>query len=81
MRVLAELQTCAKLGEGNKPNDEVEGLKFEVTWEPMKGVLGVGSVGGDDVNVKEGELFVVGFGFPFFLCVCVCSYLKGSVGS
>lgn len=62
-RVLAELQTRAKLGEGNKPSDEVEGLKFEVKWEPMRGALGIGSVSGDDVSVKEGELSVVRFNF------------------
>ncbi|KII92020.1 hypothetical protein PLICRDRAFT_103790 [Plicaturopsis crispa FD-325 SS-3] len=39
-RVMAELQQKAKLG-GRRPSDEVEGLKFEVRWEPSKGALGV----------------------------------------
>ena len=77
-RILAELQARAKLGEGNRPSDEVEGLKFEIKWEPTKGVFGVGSVSGDDVNVKGGELLVVRFGFSFSR---LCSYLMGSVGS
>ncbi|KAJ7647579.1 mediator complex subunit MED14-domain-containing protein [Roridomyces roridus] len=37
--VLAELQQRAKLG-ASRPSDEVEGLKFEVVWEPAKGALG-----------------------------------------
>ncbi|KAJ6497836.1 mediator complex subunit MED14-domain-containing protein [Mycena sanguinolenta] len=39
-RVLAELQHRAKLG-ALRASDEVEGLKFEVRWEPAKGALGV----------------------------------------
>ncbi|KAH0826875.1 mediator complex subunit MED14-domain-containing protein [Lanmaoa asiatica] len=39
-RMLSELQLKAKLGSA-RPSDEVEGLKFEVNWEPMKGTLGV----------------------------------------
>ena len=39
-RVLAELQQRSKLGN-LKPSDEVEGLKFEVCWQPAKGALGV----------------------------------------
>ncbi|KAJ7078861.1 mediator complex subunit MED14-domain-containing protein [Mycena belliarum] len=38
-RVLAELQQRSKLG-ALRPSDEVEGLKFEVRWEPAKGALG-----------------------------------------
>jgi mediator of RNA polymerase II transcription subunit 14 len=38
-RVLAELQQRSKLGT-LKPSDDVEGLKFEVRWEPAKGALG-----------------------------------------
>ncbi|KAJ7128933.1 mediator complex subunit MED14-domain-containing protein [Mycena crocata] len=38
-RVLAELQRRSKLGT-LRPSDEVEGLKFEVRWEPAKGALG-----------------------------------------
>ncbi|KAG8218037.1 mediator complex subunit MED14-domain-containing protein, partial [Butyriboletus roseoflavus] len=39
-RMLSELQLKAKLGS-TKPSDEVEGLKFEVKWEPIRGTLGV----------------------------------------
>ncbi|KNZ77769.1 Mediator of RNA polymerase II transcription subunit 14 [Termitomyces sp. J132] len=39
-RVFARLQRRAKLGVG-MPSDEVEGLKFQVLWEPAKGALGV----------------------------------------
>jgi mediator of RNA polymerase II transcription subunit 14 len=39
-RVLAELQHRSKLG-ALRASDEVEGLKFEVRWEPAKGALGV----------------------------------------
>ncbi|KAF7375946.1 Mediator of RNA polymerase II transcription subunit 14 [Mycena sanguinolenta] len=39
-RVLAELQHRAKL-DTSRASDEVEGLKFEVRWEPAKGALGV----------------------------------------
>ncbi|KAJ7502829.1 mediator complex subunit MED14-domain-containing protein [Mycena galericulata] len=38
-RVLAEIQQRSKLGT-LRPSDEVEGLKFEVRWEPAKGALG-----------------------------------------
>ncbi|KAI6128239.1 mediator complex subunit MED14-domain-containing protein [Pisolithus croceorrhizus] len=39
-RMLADLQQRAKSGEA-RPSDEVEGLMFDVRWEPMKGTLGV----------------------------------------
>ncbi|KAI6103423.1 mediator complex subunit MED14-domain-containing protein [Pisolithus sp. B1] len=39
-RMLADLQQRAKSGE-SRPSDEVEGLMFDVRWEPMKGTLGV----------------------------------------
>jgi len=39
-RMLAKLQRKAKLGN-SKPSDEVEGLRFEVKWQPEKGALGV----------------------------------------
>ncbi|KAG6333415.1 hypothetical protein ID866_5677 [Astraeus odoratus] len=39
-RMLAELQRKARLGDA-RPSDEVEGLKFDVRWEPMEGTLGV----------------------------------------
>jgi mediator of RNA polymerase II transcription subunit 14 len=38
--MLAKLQRKAKLGN-LKSSDEVEGLRFEVKWEPEKGALGV----------------------------------------
>lgn len=39
-RMLARLQTKAKL-IGSRASDEVEGLRFEVKWEPAQGALGV----------------------------------------
>ncbi|KAJ7188529.1 mediator complex subunit MED14-domain-containing protein [Mycena filopes] len=39
-RVLAELQHRSKLG-ALRASDEVEGLKFQVRWEPAKNALGV----------------------------------------
>lgn len=39
-RVLADLQQKSKLGT-KRPSDEVEGLRFKVTWEPEQGALGV----------------------------------------
>ncbi|KAF9453911.1 MED14-domain-containing protein [Macrolepiota fuliginosa MF-IS2] len=39
-RMLAKLHRKAKLGTA-KPSDEVEGLRFEVKWEPEKGAMGV----------------------------------------
>jgi hypothetical protein len=46
-------------GKGSKrPSDEVEGLRFEVVWEPQKGALGI-VVDPEDIKVEEGELAVV----------------------
>ncbi|KXN90150.1 Mediator of RNA polymerase II transcription subunit 14 [Leucoagaricus sp. SymC.cos] len=39
-RMLAKLQRKAKLGNSIS-SDEIEGLRFEVQWEPEKGALGV----------------------------------------
>ncbi|KAK0212615.1 mediator complex subunit MED14-domain-containing protein [Desarmillaria ectypa] len=39
-RVLADLQQKSKLG-AKRPSDDVEGLRFKVTWEPEQGALGV----------------------------------------
>lgn len=39
-RVLADLQRKSKLGT-QQPSDDVEGLRFKVTWEPEQGALGV----------------------------------------
>lgn len=39
-RALADLQLKSKLGS-MRPSDEVEGLKFQVTWEPSQGAFGV----------------------------------------
>ncbi|KIJ59729.1 hypothetical protein HYDPIDRAFT_118235 [Hydnomerulius pinastri MD-312] len=55
-RMLAELQKKAKLG-GARPSDEVEGLKFDVKWEPVKGTLGVG-IDQDETMAAIGELLV-----------------------
>ncbi|KAJ6602180.1 mediator complex subunit MED14-domain-containing protein [Mycena sp. CBHHK59/15] len=53
-RVLAELQQKSKLG-GSRPSDEVEGLRFEVRWEPAKGALGAVI----SPEIPEGFLFIV----------------------
>ncbi|KAK2467838.1 hypothetical protein APHAL10511_000133 [Amanita phalloides] len=37
---IAKLQRLSKLGN-DRPSDEVEGLKFDVRWEPAHGALGV----------------------------------------
>ena len=39
-RVIAKIQRISKLGN-SKPSDEVEGLKFDVRWDPAQGALGV----------------------------------------
>ncbi|KAF8621558.1 hypothetical protein AX15_007725 [Amanita polypyramis BW_CC] len=39
-RVIAKLERASKLGN-MRPSDEVEGLKFDVRWEPAQGALGV----------------------------------------
>jgi hypothetical protein len=56
--MLSELQLKAKLGSA-RSSDEVEGLKFEVKWEPMKGTLGV-VIDQDESMEIIGELLVVG---------------------
>ena len=56
-RVLAELQQKSKLGSA-KLSDQVEGLKFEVRWEPIKGALGV-VISVEDGMTAPGELSVV----------------------
>ncbi|ESK91030.1 hypothetical protein Moror_16335 [Moniliophthora roreri MCA 2997] len=53
---LAELQQKAKLG-AMRPSDVVEGLKFEVRWEPTAGALGV-NVSAQDCVLPEGTLMV-----------------------
>ncbi|KAF8447165.1 mediator complex subunit MED14-domain-containing protein [Boletus edulis BED1] len=55
-RMLSELQLKAKLGSA-RPSDEVEGLKFEVKWEPMKGTLGA-VIDQDESMAMIGELLV-----------------------
>lgn len=50
-RMLADLQKAAKSGE-SRPSDEVEGLKFDVVWEPMRGTLGV------NINQEEAMAMV-----------------------
>jgi len=56
-RMLAELQQRAKLGDA-RPSDEVEGLKFDVRWEPMKGTLGV-VINQEEATAIMGSLQVV----------------------
>lgn len=57
--MLAKLQRKAKLGNA-KPSDEVEGLRFEVKWEPEKGALGV-ILPPDQLVLPEEYLQVVSF--------------------
>jgi mediator of RNA polymerase II transcription subunit 14 len=57
-RVLVELQQRSKIG-GAKPSDEVEGLKFQVKWEPAKRALGT-IIPQEESTVASAELFVVG---------------------
>ena len=56
-RVLAELEQKAKLGSA-KPSDQVEGLKFEIKWEPTKGAMGV-VINPEDAMLTPEELFIV----------------------
>jgi mediator of RNA polymerase II transcription subunit 14 len=58
-RILAELQQKSKIGSG-RPSDEVEGLKFQVRWEPAKGALGV-VIPAEEATQASSELFVVSF--------------------
>jgi hypothetical protein len=39
-RILAELQQKSKLGN-KRPSNDVEGLEFQVQWEPSRGAFGV----------------------------------------
>lgn len=55
--MLSELQLKAKLGSA-RPSDEVEGLKFEVKWDPIQGTLGV-TIDQDESMAIIGELLVV----------------------
>lgn len=55
-RILAELQQRAKLNTA-RPSDEVETLRFEAKWEPVKNALGV-PVALEDLAFTDGELGV-----------------------
>lgn len=55
--MLSELQLKAKLGS-ERPSDEIEGLKFEVKWDPIQGTLGV-ATDQDESMAIIGELLVV----------------------
>lgn len=55
-RMLADLQQGAKSGDAH-PSDEVEGLMFDVRWEPMKGTLGV-IINQEEVLATVGRLEV-----------------------
>ncbi|KAG5652470.1 hypothetical protein H0H81_004878 [Sphagnurus paluster] len=48
-RAFAKLQRKSKLGSG-VPSDEVEGLRFQVLWEPAKGALGVSVSSGNTIS-------------------------------
>jgi mediator of RNA polymerase II transcription subunit 14 len=56
-RVIARLQQKSKLGDAT-PSDEVEGLTFEIRWEPAKGALGVAIPMNESLLAAE-VLFVV----------------------
>ncbi|KAI0344782.1 MED14-domain-containing protein [Trametopsis cervina] len=65
-RVLAELQERAKLGgrvqsqdvrSKPQPSDEVESMKFSVTWEPQRTALGV-QISVEDAILPPGELLI-----------------------
>ena len=58
-RVLAELQQRSKIGNA-KLSDDVEGLKFQVKWEPAKGALGV-VIPVEEAMLASAELSVVSF--------------------
>ena len=57
-RILAEIQERSKLGAVTKPSDDVQGLRVEVKWEPMKGVLNV-SLSPEDANLSNEFLEIV----------------------
>jgi hypothetical protein len=40
-RIKAQMQERLKLRGGGRPSDEVEQHRFEVTWKPTQGALGV----------------------------------------
>ena len=39
-RAISRMQQKSKLGNA-RPSDDVEGLRFNVHWEPSKGALGI----------------------------------------
>ncbi len=53
-----ELQERAKLAGKGRPSDEVEGMKFDVKWEPQRGALGV-VINPEDVKLTKAELAIV----------------------
>lgn len=57
-RILMELQQRAKLGTKGRPSDEVEGVRFDVRWEPQNMTLAV-PANLEDVQFADGELVVV----------------------
>lgn len=63
--MIANLQRKAKIGNG-RPSDEVEGLKFEVRWEPAKGALGA-VISPEESTLPEG-VFVVSAACASFIC-------------
>lgn len=65
-RVLADLQQKSKLG-GMRPSDEVEGLKFEVRWEPAKGAFGI-MLPQEESVLPKGYLFVVCLRLMYSIC-------------
>ncbi len=57
-RILSEIQYKAKLAN-LRPSDEVEGLRFKVTWEPESNALGV-HIPQDALVMPQEILAVVG---------------------
>jgi len=55
--VISRLQQRSKLGNA-APSDQVESLRFEVRWEPTRGVLGV-LIPVEDAALPENVLIIV----------------------
>jgi mediator of RNA polymerase II transcription subunit 14 len=56
-RAIARLQQKSKLGNA-RPSDDVEGLRFNVHWEPAKGALGI-NIALNDSTFPTGVVQVV----------------------
>jgi mediator of RNA polymerase II transcription subunit 14 len=56
-RTIARLQQKSKLGTA-RPSDDVEGLRFNVHWEPARGALGI-NIALNDPTFPAGVVQVV----------------------